>query len=112
MSAALGKVMSDEIWRLEGELACCCDLLNTWARETGASECHEYTKPLALRNHIDNLWGRVSEKHYKQVAKRDEQLAAIADLASQYNHAGVQPDLHAAMNRVLELATGERREYR
>jgi hypothetical protein len=39
-------------------------------------------------------------------------LNAIADLARRYNHAGCNADLHAAMNRVLELATGEKREYR
>jgi hypothetical protein len=46
------------------------------------------------------------------IDQQNERLVSIADLARQYNHAGCNADLHAAMNRVLELATGERREYR
>jgi hypothetical protein len=41
-----------------------------------------------------------------------ERLFSIATLARQYNHAGVSPAAHELANRVLELATGERREYR
>jgi hypothetical protein len=46
------------------------------------------------------------------IQEQADRLNSIADLARQYNHAGCNADLHAAMNRVLELATGERREYR
>jgi hypothetical protein len=45
------------------------------------------------------------------IDQQNERLVSIAALARQYNHAGVQPDLHAAMNRVLDLATGERRDF-
>jgi hypothetical protein len=43
---------------------------------------------------------------------RGDRLNSIADLARQYNHPGVSPAAHELANRVLELATGEGREYR
>lgn len=48
----------DAVERAESDLACATDLINTWARECGVGECTD--GPLALRNCIDRVWGRVS----------------------------------------------------
>jgi hypothetical protein len=52
----------DEI-RLETELACACDLLNTWARELGVEECADPYRGFGLRNLIDRIWLKTSIRH-------------------------------------------------
>ena len=42
------------------EIACACDLLNTWARECGVEECRHPYANLELRNLVDRIWNKVS----------------------------------------------------
>jgi len=41
---------------LEIEIACACDLLNTWARELGVQECDDPYENLNLRDLVDRIW--------------------------------------------------------
>lgn len=47
---------------IEGELACACDLLNTWCRESSVKECSDPYRNLNLRETIDRLWSKLSIK--------------------------------------------------
>ncbi len=47
--------------KLKTQLACACDLANTWAREIGVKECEDPYSGLELRNLIDRLWNRITE---------------------------------------------------
>jgi uncharacterized coiled-coil protein SlyX len=43
-------------------LACCADLMNTWARESGVEECKSPWKGVALRELADRLWTHAAQK--------------------------------------------------
>lgn len=54
----------DKFFDLQGELASVCDLLNSWAREQNVEECKDPYKAYELRNLIDRLWGKTSQKYF------------------------------------------------
>lgn len=56
------KELIGKIFDLEAQLATTCDLLNKWAREMNVQECFNPYKELELRNLVDRLWCRVSDK--------------------------------------------------
>ena len=47
----------------ESALACACDLMNTWCRESQVPECQcPFAHETALRNTIDALWSTLSAR--------------------------------------------------
>jgi hypothetical protein len=63
------------------------------------------------RDQISFLESRLSElndAHSELVAR----MADVVIECRKYNHPGASPAAHELANLVLELATGERREYR
>ena len=60
IEAIIRKHMPANQDELETQLACACDLVNSWCREYGLKECCSPYKNLALREAIDRLWGKMS----------------------------------------------------
>ncbi len=56
-------------------LACCCDLINTWSRELGISECSDPYGDLELRNQIDKVWSAASSKYHERLRAAEAELA-------------------------------------
>ena len=54
--------VSSENDYLRTQLACVCDKLNTWARESNVEECKNPYKNLELRNLVDRIWIRISSR--------------------------------------------------
>lgn len=71
------ELLREQKSELESQLACACDLLNTWARETGGvKECHYPYGDLAMRDLIDRLWSTISLRCHERVNKAYEKLEA------------------------------------
>lgn len=51
----------------EIQLACACDLANSWARELGVKECENPYSGLELRNLIDRLWNKCSQEKNRAI---------------------------------------------
>ena len=47
---------------LESQLVTAADKLNSWARELDVEECKDPYKDYQLRNLVDRIWDRVSDK--------------------------------------------------
>lgn len=82
------KNLEAKIARLEGELACAADLVNTWCRELCILEEHDPYGELRLRNCIDRVWGEVSTKTSALEEKADRLAAENAELRGLLEEAG------------------------
>jgi len=111
-SSEWGK-LEDDNNELRTQLACACDLLNTWIRETGGlPECEQPFKELGLRRSIDDLWSKLSVRinaaaHYDTLRESIEKLRDEYDFRScrynQITQAEFDGDtMCAAMHRVKE----------
>lgn len=75
-----------EVERLSGQVATFTDLANTWARESNVEECRDPYKDFSLRDLIDRLWCKSSDKQEKIRAECErercaKQMDALADQA-------------------------------
>lgn len=50
----------EEVNRLMSSIACCADLMNTWARELSVEQCLQPYTDFGLRDLADRLWAKSS----------------------------------------------------
>mgnify|MGYP003543399404 FL=1 len=58
--------LNEHVDHLRTIIACTADLVNSWCRESGVDECRNPWEPLALRDTVDRLWSKMSEKNHRQ----------------------------------------------
>ena len=51
------------------------------------------------------------QQYRNEIEALQKQLDAIAAECRKYNHPGCSPAAHELANRILDLATGERRDF-
>jgi uncharacterized coiled-coil DUF342 family protein len=67
----------------ESNLASICDVVNSWAREENFHENHDYLGFMAIRDHINDLWGHVNNEWFERLDaanKRAEEVRTSADV--------------------------------
>lgn len=90
---------------LRTQLACACDKLNAWCRESGVQECVDPYTRLQLRETLDWLWATVNRKHHEQLAERDAEIERLrAALQAIIAHQDLVGGSMAAMSATRRIA--------